>query len=140
LVTVPYREAIGALMVLSVRTRPEIAVAIGSLAMHVQQPLPLHWAGVKRILLYLHGTANGGLVFYKVPDHEFTPAIYADADWATNPEDRRSRSGTVCQLGDNTVWWKSRKEHSVAVSSCESECVALFESAKDALWLLNLLC
>jgi hypothetical protein len=138
MITLPYREAIGALMFLSVRTLPEIAVAVGSLAMHVQQPLPLHWSGVKRILRYLHGTANDGLVFNKVPDHEFTLAIYADADWATNPEDRRS--GSVCQLGDNTVWWKSRKQHSVAVSSCESEYMSLFESAKDALWLLNLLC
>jgi Reverse transcriptase (RNA-dependent DNA polymerase) len=139
MINVPCREAIGALMFLSVRTRPEIAVAVGSLATHVQQSLPLHWSGVKRILRYLHGTANDGLVFNKVPDHEFTLAIYADSDWATNPEDRRSRSGSVCQLGDNTVWWKSRKQNSVAVSRCESEYMALLESAKDALWLRNLL-
>jgi hypothetical protein len=140
MVIVPYREAIGALMFLSVRTLPEITVAVGSLAMHVQRPLPLHWAGVKSILRYLHGTANDGLVFNKGPDHEFTLAIYADSDWATNPEDRRSRSGTVCQLGDNTVWWKSHKQNSVAVSSCESEYMALSEFAKDALWLRNLFC
>jgi hypothetical protein len=36
MLNVPYREA---LMFLSVHTRPDIAVAVGTLAMHVQQPL-----------------------------------------------------------------------------------------------------
>ena len=70
----------------------------------------------------------------------FNLEIFADADWATNTTDRRSRSGTVCQLGGNTIWWKSRKQTSVAASSCESEYMALFESAKDAIWLRNLIC
>jgi hypothetical protein len=42
MLNVPYSEAIGALMFLSVCTRPDIAVGVRTLAMHVQQPLPKH--------------------------------------------------------------------------------------------------
>ena len=140
MLNVPYREAIGALMFLSVRTRPDIAVAVGTLAMHVQQPLPKHWEAVKRVFRYLRGSIGEGLVLCKVPTSEFNLRIYADADWATNSEDRLSRSGSVSQIGDSTIWWKSRKQTSIAASSCEAEYMALFESAKDAIWLRNLLC
>ena len=66
-------------------------------------------------------------------------AIFIDADWGSDPEDRCSRTGVVCKLGNTTVWWKSRKQVAVALSSCEAEYMALFEGAKDAIWLRNLL-
>jgi hypothetical protein len=59
---VPYREAIGKLMYLSVRSRPDIAVSVGILAKHVQNPRPIHWEAVKRVFRYLKGTVNDGLV------------------------------------------------------------------------------
>jgi hypothetical protein len=37
---VPYREAIGSLLYLAARTRPEIAVAVSVLSKHVQEPKP----------------------------------------------------------------------------------------------------
>jgi hypothetical protein len=58
----PYRDEIGVLTFLSVRPRPEIAVAVGTLAMHVQQPLPKHWEALKRVLRYFRGSIDDGLV------------------------------------------------------------------------------
>jgi hypothetical protein len=136
MLNVRYREAIGALMFRE-GTRPEIAVAVGTLAMHDQQPLPKHWEALKRVLRYLRGSIDDGLVLCKVPTSELNLRIYADADWATNSEDRLSRSRSVSQIGDSTIWWKSRKQTSIAASSCEAEYMALFESAKDAIWLRN---
>jgi hypothetical protein len=108
--------------------------------MHVQQPLPKHWQYLKRVLRYLRGSIDNGLVLCKVPKNEFNLRIYADADWATNSEDRLRRSGSVSQIGDSTMWWKARKKTSIAASNCEAEYMALFESAKDTVWLRNLLC
>jgi hypothetical protein len=126
LLNVLYREAIGALMFLSVRTRPEIAVAVGTLAMHVSRPLPKHWEALKRVFRYHRGSLDDGLVLCKVPTSEFNLRVYADADWVTKSEDRLSRSGSVSQIGDSTIWCKSRKQISIATSSCEVEYMALF--------------
>jgi hypothetical protein len=109
--------------------------------MHVQEPRPLHWEGVKRIVRYLQVTKNKALVFQTGKSTDpLTRTMYADADWATDPNERYSRTSIACQLGANTVWWKSRKKNSIAVSSCEAEYMELFEGSKDIVWLRNLLC
>jgi hypothetical protein len=46
----------------------------------------------------------------------------------------------VFQLVGNTIWLKSRKQNAVEASSCEAEYMALFESAKDTVWLRSLVC
>jgi Reverse transcriptase (RNA-dependent DNA polymerase) len=89
---VPYREAIGMLMYLSVRSRPGIAVSVGILAKHVQNPRPIHWEAVKRVFRYLKRTVNDGLV---TSGNDPTLSIFVDADWGSDPEDRCSRTGVV---------------------------------------------
>ena len=139
MVGVPYREAIGSLLYLAIRTRPDISVAVSVLAKHVQEPKPCHWEGVKRVLRYLKGTAKHGLCYASTgPDP--TLKIYCDADWAFDPEDRHSRSGVVCYLGNSLVAWKSRKQATPSVSSCEAEYISLFEAGRDAVWIRSLLC
>jgi hypothetical protein len=101
----------------------------------------VHWAGVKRVFRYLKSTDNERLVFNAPQNsNDITLQVYADADWGTDPEDRHSRTGVVSEINGNTFWWKSRKQPSVALSSCEAEYMALFEGAKDTTWLRNLLC
>ena len=137
----PYREAVGALLYLSVRTRPDIAVAMSLLSKNVQDPRPVHWEGVKRVLRYLKGSLERGLVYQKCGGLEPPELImHVDADWATNPETRCSRTGVVSFLGRHLVHWKSRMQRSPAASSCEAEYMALFDGAKQALYLRNLLC
>ena len=138
---IPYREAIGSLMFLSTRTRPDIATALNILAKHNACPHPIHWKGVKRIFRYLQGSINEGIYLQgaeRIEDLVLQCAV--DADWATDTDDRTSRTGVICQINNNTVWWKSRKQNSIAVSSCEAEYMALFEGCKDVLWMRNLLC
>ncbi|CDF39893.1 unnamed protein product [Chondrus crispus] len=60
---VPYREAVGSLMYLMVGTRPDLAYAIGKLSQHSANPCESHWAGVKRVMRYVQGTRNLGIVF-----------------------------------------------------------------------------
>ena len=51
-------------------------------------PQEEHWEAVLRIVRYLKGTAEYGLMFEKhghLEIHGFT-----DADWAGNPNDRKS--------------------------------------------------
>jgi hypothetical protein len=48
---------------LMVMTRPDIAFAVNQVSQYCQNPGPGHWNGVKRILVYLPGTPNHGLLF-----------------------------------------------------------------------------
>jgi hypothetical protein len=137
---VPYREAIGSVLYLALRTRPDIAVAVSILSKHVQEPRPAHWEGVKRILRYLKGTMMQGRQYLAVPGERSSLFIHSNADWGTDPEDRRSRTSVVCRLGGNVVSWTSRKQTTPAVSSCEAEYAALLEAGRDAVWIRSLLC
>ncbi|KAG5874231.1 hypothetical protein JTB14_012844 [Gonioctena quinquepunctata] len=42
-------------------------------------------------------------------------------------------------MNGDTISWASRKQTVVAISTAESECVALTEASQEAMWLRNLL-
>jgi hypothetical protein len=128
----PFREGIGSFLYLAVRTRPDIAVAVSILSKHVQEPRPAHWEGVKRVLRYLKGTMTQGIEYEAVPGEHNSLSIHCDADWGTDPEDRRIRTGVACRLGGSAVFWTSRKQTTPAVSCSEAEYAALFEAGWDA--------
>lgn len=132
----PYRELIGALMYLAMATRPDIANTTAKLAQFADYPDTSHWTAAKRVLRYLQGTADHGLVFKRTG----LPMVgYSDADWAGCIMDRRSFSGYVFILGAAAISWKSQKQRTVALSSTEAEYVSLSEAAKEALYLRRLL-
>ena len=59
---------------------------------------------------------------------------YSDSDWAT----KHSTSGWVFILNQAAISWGSKKQKSVALSSCEAEIVAASEAGKEAVHLSNL--
>lgn len=56
---------------------------------------------VKRILKYLKGTVNYGLVFKA--NTNLNRVAYSDADYAGNVDIRRSTTGYIFKLGKNTI-------------------------------------
>ena len=50
LLNVPYKEAIGCLMLISLLTRPDITYAVNHVAKFCKKPRSIHWTAVKRIL------------------------------------------------------------------------------------------
>lgn len=72
-----YRSTVGALQYVTL-TRPEIAYSINKVCQFMHSPTILHWQAVKRILRYLKGTLDHGLVFQK--PNELLLQGYADAD------------------------------------------------------------
>jgi len=64
---------------------------------------------------------------------------YADADWANSKADRKSVSGWVSKLNGDVISWASKKQRTVALSTCEAELYAEAEAIKEVLWLRGML-
>ena len=58
-----YQSLVGSLMYLATCTRPDIAYAVGMLARFSSKPNQTHWVAAKRVLRYLKGTTNFGLIY-----------------------------------------------------------------------------
>lgn len=130
----PFRELVGSLMYLAIGTRPDIAHAVSAISQFNQNHSSIHWNAAKRVLRYLKGTINQGLL-YKADDHAIRG--FVDADWANCPIDRRSYTGYSFLLAGAAVTWESRKQTTVALSSTEAEYLGLSAAAKEAIYLIN---
>lgn len=133
----PYREAVGSLLYLSTRSRPDIAYAVGIASRNMENPKKKHVLALKRILKYLSGTLGEGL-FYKFGENVQLTA-YSDADYAGDIKTRRSTSGYVIFFGEGPISWASRKQPIVALSSTEAEFIAAADCCKETMFLKSLL-
>jgi histone deacetylase 1/2 len=103
-------------------------------------PLESHWEAVKRILRYLKGSVNHGLLIQPATQGPpYSLRAYSDADWATDQDGRRSVSGSCIYLGPNLIVWSSKKQQLVARSSREAEYRSMANTAAELLWIQSLL-
>lgn len=104
-----YYEVVGSLQYLSL-TRLDVSFAVNKLSqfMHMHSPTNDHWILVKRILRYLVGTLNKGLLLHRDSPynlHAFVDQLHAfsNADWAGNKDDYSSTSAYLVYLGSNLI-------------------------------------
>lgn len=64
-------------------------------------PTVTHWSAEKRVLRYIKGTAEYGLL--GCHNSNLHLHAFADADWAGNPDDRSSTSAYVVFLGATPI-------------------------------------
>jgi hypothetical protein len=73
-----FRSITGALQYLTF-TRPDIAYAVQQVCLHMHDPRESHLTAMKRILRYLRGTPDYGLLLRHSCSTDL--AVYTDADW-----------------------------------------------------------
>ncbi|XP_072075385.1 uncharacterized mitochondrial protein AtMg00810-like [Arachis hypogaea] len=117
-------------------TRPDLSFAVQKVSQFMHSPLLAHWKAVKRILRYLQGTKDHGLL-HKCRDYRLYG--FSDSDWAADLEDRRSVSGYCIYLGTNLVNWSCRKQPTISRSSTEAEFRSLALCEAEVTWVKNLL-
>jgi len=133
---IPYREAVGSLMFVSVVSRPDITYAVNQVSRFLNNPGKRHWIAVKRIMRYLKGTVDCGILY---DGNNSTLKVYADADFANNEDNRKSISGYVSVLANAPITWSSRQQRCVARSTAEAEYVSASDAAQEVVWLRSLL-
>ena len=132
-----YREIIGSLIYVMTGTRPDLCYVVSKLSQYMAKPSKAHLNLAKHCLRYLKGTLNYSLRFSR--SDKLKLIGFCDADWGAS-EDRFSISGYSFQLSSKgpLISWKSRKQRTVALSSCEAEYVALTDGLQEAKFLRQL--
>jgi hypothetical protein len=131
-----YRSMIGSLLYLTA-SRPDISFAVGVCARYQAEPKMSHLNQVKRILKYVSGTSDYGILYSHGEDTRLLG--YCDADWAGSADDRKSTSGGCFFLGNNLISWFSKKQNCVSLSTAEAEYIAAGSSCSQLLWMKQML-
>lgn len=108
------------------------------MAKFCENPGPLHWRAVKRVISYLAGTRNH-VIRYTLTKSSDGLIGFTDADYGGDLDQRKSTSGYVFHLLGGPIAWASRHQTCVALSTTEAEFVAGCEAAKEAVWISRLL-
>lgn len=134
-----YASVVGMLLYLSSNSRPDIAFAVHQCARFTHAPKQSHAKAVKRIVRYLKGTSDRGLIMR--PTKELKIDCFVDADFAglwgvEDPDDPisvKSRTGYILTLGNCPLLWVSKLQSEISLSTMESEYVALSTAMRDVL-------
>ncbi len=109
-----YPVAIGSLVYLAQATRPNIAFAVSKMWRYDENPSGEHWAAVKCILWYLHGTIDYVVVLGAGKE---TVSAFVYSDWAGDHEDLKSQTGYCLKWMGPPAVWRSAKQGCTAASS-----------------------
>ena len=140
-----YRSIVGMLGYLQGSTRPDISMATHQCARYNNDPKLSHERAIRRIGKYLLGTQNKGIIFS--PNPEKGLECFVDADFSGNwtavdsvdPENVLSRTGYIIFYAGCPIHWVSKLQTEIALSTTESEYVALSQSMRDVIPMMNIL-
>ena len=99
-----------------------------------ESPKLIHERAVHRIVRYLIGTRERGLIFK--PDKNIRIEVFVDADFAGNwnsaegsdPVSVLSRSGFMVMYANCPLYWSSKLQTEISLSTTEAEYIALSQS------------
>ena len=133
-----YRQIVGSLIYIMAATRPDLCFVVNKLSQYMVKPTVTHLTMAKHVLRYLKGTIDHCLIFKKF--EKLSLVGFCDADWGSTA-DRRSITGYGFRLSPEGpfISWKSKKQQTVALSTCEAEYMSLSAAVQEAKFLLKLL-
>ena len=147
----PYREVIGSLAYLMIRTRPDITFAVSALSRYLVKPTHRHRQTAMHVLNYLRGTQDIG-VTYKTGERvdnfpeellnvetASEPTGAVDSDFGNDTDESKSTTGYLIMMNGGAISWKSKRQSMVATSTCHAEYIAASELAREIVWLRMLL-
>jgi hypothetical protein len=128
-----YNELVGKLMWLSNVSRPDITWAVNQCARYRQNPSVAHYKATQYICRYLNATHDYGLLFQGSSEYSMTG--YCDASHHSCVDTARSCTGMAFLIGSTVIAYQSKMQPSIALSTAESEYMAMSPCIKHAVWL-----
>lgn len=110
----------------------DIVYVVSMASRYLANPCPQHLRLAHRILRYLEGTKSLNMA-YKGQFQGFRGFI--DADWPGC----RSTTGCLFNIRSGAISWQSKRQSTVALSTCEAEFMGQTEATKEAIRLRKLL-
>ena len=93
---------------------------MGYVSRFMEDPREDHWAAVKRLLRYVKGTMDQGIVLPKTGGSRLQLTVFSDADMAGDIDGRRSTSDVLIFPRSTPISWLSLKQKVVALSTCDA--------------------
>ncbi|XRB18546.1 retrovirus-related Pol polyprotein [Pseudoscourfieldia marina] len=133
------QQFVGAILYAAVISRPDLSSTVRAMSHVISKPPSNFEACKKHVLRYLSGTINRGIKYNTNSNVPLKLIGYCDASWGDNHENRRSTSGYIFFLNGGPISWASYLQTTVALSTVESEVMALTEAIKEAIYIRRLL-
>ena len=131
-----FRGLIALANYISVWTRADITYVVNKLCKYMANPGDRHIDMFERLLRYLIGTRNLGLV-YSFNESAAPVVAYSDSSHMDCVDSSRSTLAYLFFFFGQVVSWYSKLHSFVTTCSNHSEYAALFQAAKEAQYLLN---
>jgi hypothetical protein len=138
---IPFRQLLGSLQYARL-TRPDAIQAISSVAKFSNNPECLTTKPPSEYFA-IYTPRRTTVSDYKssglAPGQPWNIEVYVDADWANDPDFRRSRSGFTVMANNNPISFGSGLQPKTSSSTPVAEYVALASAVKELIWLKQLL-
>lgn len=95
---IPYHHLVGSILYAALKIRPDVTLMASQLAQPFHNQTIIHWKAAKRILQYLGSTRYHGLEFGGKGHDNNIVVAYSDADYAGDPDSKRSTTGYILVL------------------------------------------
>ncbi|XP_050896405.1 secreted RxLR effector protein 161-like [Lathyrus oleraceus] len=116
-----FKQIVGSLRYVC-NIQPDIGFSVGSVRRYMSEPRVSNMKIARRILRYLKRSINYGILFPRDSESkEDEITFYLDVGWCGDEEDQRSTIGYFFQVFGAPISLCSRKQHVVALPSCEAE-------------------
>eukprot|EP00963_Diacronema_lutheri_P010445 scaffold1052_cov339-Pavlova_lutheri.AAC.61 len=136
-----YQKNVGQLQYLGATTKLDLTQAASVLARFNSCPTKTHWNAIRGTLKYLNGTKQLTMQYAGTKENiqsQIQITAYSDADYASNKENRRSRTGYAIVIMGALVSWQRKLQATIATSTTEAEYQAASATVKETLWIRNL--
>ena len=103
-----YRSIFESLLYLTT-TRRNIMFVSSLLSRFMQKPSNIRFGVAKRVLKYIKGTKDYGIIYEKSKNDNMNLFGFYDSNWARSIDDMKSTSSYAFSFGSGVISWASKK-------------------------------